>query len=38
MEVALLPYDPNNHDVLLGMDLLTGFHMTIYGNIFILSN
>lgn len=38
IEVALLPYEPNNHDVLLGMDLLSGFHLTIYGSIFILSN
>ena len=38
MEVALLPYEPTNHDVLLGMDLLSGFHLTLYGRNFILSN
>ena len=38
MEVALLPYDPANHDILIGMDLLMAFHMTIYGAHFILSN
>lgn len=38
MEVALLPYEPTNYDVLLGMDLLSGFHLTIYGGNFILSN
>ena len=38
MEVARLPYEPSNHDVLLGMDLLSGFHLTLYGGNFILSN
>ena len=38
MEVAMLPYQPTNHDVLLGMDLLTAFHITMYENGFILSN
>ncbi len=38
MEVALLPYEPTNYDVLLGMDLLLSFHLTLYGGHFILSN
>ena len=38
MEVALLPYEPNNHDVLIGMDLLDAYHITIFKNICILSN
>ena len=38
MEVALLPYAPKNHDVLLGMDFLSEFHLTLYGGNFILSN
>ena len=38
MEVALLPYMPQNHDALLGMDFLLGFHLTLYGGNFILSN
>ena len=38
MEVALLPYEPSNHDVLLGMDLLSGFHLAMYRGNFILSN
>lgn len=38
IDVGLLPYQPPNHDVLLGMDFLFGFHLTIYGNNFILSN
>lgn len=37
MEVARLPYEPRNHDVLLGMDFLQGFHLTIYGGMYILS-
>ena len=38
MDVALLPYQPINHDVLLGMDFLSAFHLTMYGKYFILSN
>ena len=29
---------PSTFDVLLGMDLLEGFHLTIYSDLFILSN
>ena len=38
MEVKLLPYAPTNHDVLLGMDLLFGFHLTMFNDMYILSN
>ena len=38
LEVAMLPYEPKNYDVILGMDLLSGFHLTLYGGNFILSN
>lgn len=38
LDVGTLPYAPNNHDVLLGMNFLSGFHITMYGNRFILSN
>ena len=38
MEVSLLPYQPHNYDVLLGMDLISEFHLTIYGSNFIISN
>ena len=38
MEVARLPYQPRNHDVLLGMDFLQSFHLTIYGGMYILSS
>ena len=38
LDVLLLPFDPPNFDVLLGMDLLTGFHATMHGGHFILSN
>ena len=38
IDVGLLPYQPPNYDVLLGMDFLFGFHLTIYGNNLILSN
>lgn len=38
LEVALLAFQPSEFDVLLGMDILTGFHLTIFGEHFILSN
>ena len=38
LDVALLPYQPANHDVLLGMDFLSVFHLTLFGNGFIMSN
>ena len=38
LEVAKLPFQPDNFDVLLGMDFLGGFHFTMYGRTFILSN
>lgn len=38
IEIGALPYSPYNHDVLLGMNFLSGFHITMFGNRFILSN
>ena len=38
LPVAGLTYDPAGYDVLLGMDLLGIFHITVYGNRIILSN
>ncbi len=38
MEVTLLNFQPENFDVLLGMDLLEGFHLTIHADQFIISN
>ena len=38
LEVGVLPYDPNNHDVMPGMDILSAFHITMYGDSYILSN
>ena len=38
IDVAELPYQPNNYDVLLGMDFLFGYHLTVFGGQFILSN
>ena len=32
------PYDPLDCDVLLGMDLLSGFHITMHDGDFIISN
>ena len=36
--VAGLPYQPEGYEVLLGMDFIGMFHMTIYNNRIILSN
>ena len=38
MEVALLTLQPQNFDVLLGMNLLEDLHLTVYADQFILSN
>ena len=38
LTVVGLPHDPDGHDVLLGMDLIGIFHITIYRNSIILSN
>ena len=38
MFVSGLPYQPDSYDVLLGMDFIAGFHMTIYRGRLILSN
>ncbi len=37
LEVAQLPFQPGNFDILLGMDFLMNFHLTMYGGSFILS-
>lgn len=33
-----LPYQPETYDVLLGMDFVSMFHITMYGNRFIIGN
>jgi len=38
MEVVLLPFQPKNYDILLGMDFLSELHLTLYKNLFIISN
>ena len=37
MDVLQLPYQPSNYDVLLGMDFISIFHLTLYGGQFIIS-
>ena len=37
INVVELPYQPENYDVLLGMDFLAGFRMTLYKSHFTLS-
>lgn len=38
LSVLLLPFDPHNFDVLLGMDLLQRYHITMWSGTFVLSN
>lgn len=38
LSLAGLPYRPRNYDVILGMDFIGGFHLTLYQNRIILSN
>ncbi len=38
MKVTIMGQQPDTFDVLLGMDLLADFHLTVYKNQFILSN
>ena len=38
IEVGVLGYQPENYDILLGMDFLYGFHLTIFGGALIISN
>ena len=38
VDVALLPYQPKTYDILLGLDFLAPFHVTMYGGTFILSS
>ena len=38
LEVSLLPFQPDNFDILLGMDLIRHFHFTMHDQLFILSN
>jgi len=38
MDVFQLPFQPSNYDVLLGMDFISLFHITLFGGRFILSN
>ena len=37
LEVAQMPFQPGNFDILLGMDFLMTFHITMYNGLFILS-
>lgn len=36
--VGKLPYNPSNYDVIIGMDFIRLFHITMYGDLFLLSN
>ncbi len=38
LEVAELPYQPADYDVLLGMDFIVGAHVSILGSLFVLSS
>lgn len=38
LHVGKLPYNPANYDVLIGMDFIRLFHITMFGELFLLSN
>ena len=38
MVVSLLPYQPEDYDVVLGMNFLSDFHMTLFAGNLIMSN
>ena len=38
MEVTLLGFNNVGFDVILGMDFLSSFHITVYNGMFIISN
>ena len=38
MDVSLLPYQPEDYDVVLGMNFLADFHMTLFAGNLIMSN
>ena len=38
LDVVRLPFQPENFDILLGMDFLMLLHFTMYDGLFILSN
>lgn len=38
MNVSLLPYQPKDYDVVLGMDFLADFHMTLVAGKLIMSS
>lgn len=38
LTVFELPYQPIDHDVIVGMDLLTRFHITMWDGNFVMSN
>ena len=38
LDVAELPYQPNDYDVILGMDFISAFHVTMNGDMYILSS
>jgi predicted aspartyl protease len=38
VDVAQLPYQPKTYDILLGLDFLLPFHVTMFGGTFILSS
>ena len=38
VEVMLLPFLPEGWDVLFGMDLISSYHITLHGGLFVCSN
>ena len=38
LNVMQLPFQPQNFDLIVGMDLLCHYHLSMYGDLFVLSN
>ena len=38
LEVMTIPYEPWNFGIILGMDCLETFHITMWGGMFVISN
>lgn len=38
VDAMLLPFTPSEYDVIFGMDLISGYHITLHNGVFVCSN
>lgn len=38
VDVMVLPFNPEDYDVIFGMDLISRYHITLYNRVFVCSN